>query len=979
MKKKNKKLLIPLIALGCAGVVTLSASLAACSIIQKNTNSEYKDKITKLLSEIKDEIKILEGDQRKEVNDFFDYINQVENSLNENTNKKDDYNELLNRYTTFAKEIYNQEKIKLSKLIDEIKNILKTEFSDEKYSSIHQSLSKVVVDKSVLLDQESNSTYVDLILAQKDLLKALEEANKNKEAIDNNLKDELKAKQDKFKEKLSEAKNNNINIYENNNDDELKTILKPLEDFINELLGKIESLDSQQVDKNNNELDKILEETLEKITEYNDLKNKAIQKYLKLLEQANELKDLFENKNASEFINELNNFMSNIPNSEEIKNFSVSKIEAKSEELSSFLEDILLRFNQVVQKQDELKKHYDSVITNELSKYDSYPTIKNDLEEKLNNIIKDYDRVFDNNELDSKFNEINNALNKAEEEKNKQNENTSDESDDIDYKKILLENISKVKENELIYFSEIRDYDLYLILNPLNIYVDELEKRIDSLNNNQLKNEISDLELQISKVREPLLEFNKYKEKVIKEHLEALENYKVFIKSIENSKYDFFKKFLYEKLDNLVDEETMKSRKIPTWAIKDWTGVFSYSIEYVNNQISQIESKQDELKRKYDSAIPEVVNYNDYPEIKAELQNTLDSIIENYKNIFEFRELEEKMKQIENALRKAELDKRDEDNRRKRLEIIKNIKDFIPLVQDHVKHRSKYNDPGWDEIFRDWEDIWLAGIGDGSKLDSFTDEQLSNYYSSKFGSYLDNDIRRREDYVIERTSSIRLYFERLESLTNIYKNGIFDSPEWSERTAEHKNAIDNSLTMEQIEKLTLEEIKAKESNVERLWLNLNEIFRDIKRKRERVSWAIRNDVLSNVSSFAPDIYNEASQTIKSISNGYENESDVKKLEQMESDLIKAWQRIFTLAKESVIRDGNDKLNELQSILLGLGDDFEYNEVKNEMNIMITKMKSYLESEKDFLEIVTNVWPLYYDYWNKIDPKIQEIQRMKEQN
>lgn len=47
--------------------------------------------------------------------------------------------------------------------------------------------------------------------------------------------------------------------------------------------------------------------------------------------------------------------------------------------------------------------------------------------------------------------------------------------------------------------------------------------------------------------------------------------------------------------------------------------------------------------------------------------------------------------------------------------------------------------------------------------------------------------------------------------------------------------------------------------------------------------------------------------------------------------------------------------------------------------MITKMKSYLESEKDFLEIVTNVWPLYYDYWNKIDPKIQEIQRMKEQN
>lgn len=86
MKKKNKKLLIPLIALGCAGVVTLSASLAACSIIQKNTNSEYKDKITKLLSEIKDEIKILEGDQRKEVNDFFDYINQVENSLNKNTN-----------------------------------------------------------------------------------------------------------------------------------------------------------------------------------------------------------------------------------------------------------------------------------------------------------------------------------------------------------------------------------------------------------------------------------------------------------------------------------------------------------------------------------------------------------------------------------------------------------------------------------------------------------------------------------------------------------------------------------------------------------------------------------------------------------------------------------------------------------------------------------------------------------------------------
>lgn len=100
---------------------------------------------------------------------------------------------------------------------------------------------------------------------------------------------------------------------------------------------------------------------------------------------------------------------------------------------------------------------------------------------------------------------------------------------------------------------------------------------------------------------------------------------------------------------------------------------------------------------------------------------------------------------------------------------------------------------------------------------------------------------------------------------------------------------------------------------------------------------------------------------------------------MESDLIKAWQRIFALAKESVIRDGNVKLNELQSILLGLGDDFEYNEVKNEMNIMITKMKSYLESEKDFLEIVTNVWPLYYDYWNKIDPKIQEIQRMKEQN
>lgn len=971
MKKKNKKLLISLIALGCVGVVTLSASLAACSIIQKNTNSEYKDKITKLLSEIKDEIKILEGDQRKEVNDFFDYINQVENSLNQNTNKKNDYNELLNGYTTFAKEIYNQEKDKLSKLIDEIKNILITKFSDEKYSSIHESLSKVVVDKSVLLDQESNSTFVDLILAQKDLLKDLEEANKNKEAIDNNLKDQLKAKQDKFKEKLDETKRNHIDIYNNDNDDELKTILKPLKDFIDELLGKIESLDSQQVDKNNNELDKILEETLEKIREYNELKNKAIQKYLELLEQANESKELFENKNASEFINELNNFMSNMPNSEEIKNFSVSKIETKSEELSSFLEDISARFNQIVQKQDELKKHYDWVITNELNKYDNYPSIKSDLEEKLNSIIKDYDKVFDNNELDSKFNEINNALNKAEQEKNKQNENTSDESDEVDYKKILLEKINHAKENELKMLEKTNEEAIYWILKQLEEYVNGIEIQINDLSSEELKNKNVEFDLTLEKVHNDLDEFSKYKERVVKEYIEAANNFKKFVEDFEKTKYENIKAGLREEASYIVDEETAKT--IPTNYLNLMISQFTNSIYHANEQVKEIENKQLELKNKYDSAVVEIANYDNYPEIKSELESALNIAIDNYKEIIIITELGERINKIESALNKAKKDKEAEDNKRKRLEIIKNIKDLVVVIKEHMTYRNDYNDPKWEELFSDLQ-IYLDQV-DG-KEETFDDNQLYYYYNDKVISYVNESIEGREKYKSELESTIEWHLDRLEWFIDIYDrlNKIEGTIEWTNLTSKYKNYIDSSLTRQDLEKLPIARIKAITDEIESLRIELLGLRWEINKYREQVKIAMKTETITNINLFANNIYREVQKTIDDITQGWEKEIDTKKLEKMKSDLDAVWPGILESAKNEVIKEAQDSINSWKNTLPSDWSDSKYDQVRNEFDVIVNELQSYIESDKQFNEIRIKSIELDSIFSHNILPKIQEISR-----
>lgn len=969
MKKKNKKLLIPLIALGCAGIVTLSASLAACSIIQKNTNSEYKDKITKLLSEIKDEIKILEGDQRKEVNDFFDYINQVENSLNENTNKKDDYNELLNRYTTFAKEIFNQEKDKLSKLIDEIKNILKTEFIDEKYSSIHQSLSKVVVDKSILLDQESNSTFVDLILAQKDLSKALEEANKNKEAIDNNLKDQLKAKQDKFKEKLDETKTNHIDIYNNNNDDGLKTILKPLEDFIDELLGKIESLDSQEVDKNNNELDKILEETLEKIREYNELKNKAIQKYLELLEQANELKELFENKNASEFINELNEFMSNMPNSEEIKNFSVSKIEAKSEELSSFLEDISARFNQIVQKQDELKKHYDSVITNELNKYDNYQAIKNDLEEKLNSIIKDYDKVFDNNELDSKFNEINNALNKAEEEKNKQNENTSNESDDIDYKKILLEKINHAKGNELKMLEKTDEEAIYRILKPFEEYVNGIEIKINDLSSEELKNKNIEFDLTLEKVHNDLDEFSKYKERVVKEYIEAANNFKKFVEDFENTKYENIKPGLREEASHIVDEETAKT--VSTYYLNLMISQFSNQINHANERVKEIENKQLDLKNKYDSAVVKVANYDNYPEIKSELESVLDSAIENYEEIITITELDERINKIESALNKAKKDKEVEDNRRKRLEIIKNIKDLVAVIKEHMTHRSDYNDPKWEALFSDLQ-IYLDEV-DG-KEETFDDNQLYYYYNDNVIWYVNECIEGREKYKSELESTIEWNLGRLDWLVEVYDryNELEGTIEWTNLTSKYKNYIDSSLTRQDLEKLPIARIEAITDEIDSLRIELLGLREEINKYREQVKIAMKTETITNIIVFVNNIYREVQKTIDDITQGWQKEIDTKKLEKMKSDLDAVWPGILESAKNEVIKEAQDSIKSWKNTLPSDWSDSKYDQVRNEFDGIVNELQSYIESDKQFNEIGIKSIELNSIFSQNILPKIQEI-------
>lgn len=971
MKKKNKKLLIPLIALGCAGVVTLSASLAACSIIQKNTNSEYKDKITKLLSEIKDEIKILESDQRKEVNDFFDYINQVENSLNKNTNKKDDYNELLNRYTTFAKEIFNQEKDKLSKLIDEIKNILKTEFIDEKYSSVHQSLSKVVVDKSVLLDQESNSTYVDLILAQKDLLKALEEANKNKEAIDNNLKDQLKAKQDKFKEELDETKRNHIDIYENNNDDELKTILKPLEDFINELLGKIESLDSQEIDKNNNELDKLLKNTLEKIREYNEKKNKAIQKYLELLKQANELKELFENKNASEFINELNNFMSNMPNSEEIKNFSVSKIEAKSEELSSFLEDILLRFNQVVSKQDELKKYYDSVIDNELNKYDNYPAIKNDLEEKLNNIIKDYDKVFDSNKLDSKFNEINNALNEAEEEKNKQNENTSNESEDIDYKKILLEKIDHAKENELKILEKTDEEAIYRILKQFEEYVNGIEIQINDLISEELKNKNIEFDLTLEKVRNDLDGFRKYKERVVKEYIEAANNFKKFVEDFENTKYENIKPGLREEVSYIVDEETAKT--ISTYYLNVMISQFTYKINHANERVKEIENKQLDLKNKYDSAVVEIANYDNYPEIKRELDSELNSAIENYEEIIAISELDERINKIESALNKANKDKEAEDNKRKRLEIIRNIKDLVSVIKEHMSHRSDYNDPEWEKLFSDLQ-IYLDEV-DG-KEETFDDNQLEYYYNNKVIWYVNECIEGRAKYKSELESTIEWNLGRLDWLVEVYDryNKLEGTIEWTNLTSKYKNYIDSSLTRQDLEKLPIARINAITDEIDSLRIELSRLWREISEYREKVKNAMKRETITNIIVFAKNIYHEVQNTIDNITQGWQKEIDTNKLEKMKSDLDAVWPGILESAKNEVIKDAQDSINSWKNNLPSDWSDSKYDQVRNEFDGIVNELQSYIESDKQFNEIGFKSIELESIFSENILPKIQEISR-----
>lgn len=904
MNKKHKKILISLIALGAVSVTALAGSLVACTELNRNKNSEYENKFSILLTKIKSDLDFLVENQTEEVIKFRKFVNEVEKNSNKSASFRDKYDELFEKYENFNSIIVEQEKIKLTNLINETKKFLEINFDNKKYLNIASDVYKIL-EKNSFSSEEKNTSFVSLIKSQNEIKRAIDKANKNKEIIDNKeqidkdkVVQDLQKLQDILLDKVIEVKNEYLKNYPSSNDTKLNSILRPLNDLVTNVLSLAREMESSKIGETTRILNDLIKETLNNLNKYNVEKEKSLKNYKDNFAMLIHLKNTLVQTNSNDLLDKVNNYLNGFINNEQLQDLSKEQLDKKSYEISIVIENVLLSIDEAKIKQEFLKNLYDDAYENELDLYNDYPEIKNELKNSLDQSIENYINIFDVNELNRRINLIREAITKVRNDLESANNNTLYENK-LEQLRALIKNI---KENQLNNFDLIEESEIKKILTDLNEVTKEIENNILNFNYDQINDKLKQLNEILDKTNATLKNYINQKSNAIEKLIEAKNSATTLLDSLTHADWNEFKLELssvVEKANNLYENvATLKEINDLTIKIKD-------AQVLLQNTKNNIDLRQNELKEYYDNLVKnELPKYTNYKDIFDELSTSLNSAIENYKDIIKQKTFNSAYNSMDSAVEKA------------RNDLNKSLKEKLLARINEIRTEEVFSN---DELFsnqnNELEKILSSAIETDGKDSTWLADQLQNLNNtySKLTNEADTIVKSKIAQYASTLSTLREEENLEPTLISLIDVKLQSS------NSEGKNL---SLLLEDYK--TLKDANNKIPSV----VNL---YKEINKAKSEVSNELGNKIeYKNILDNFNDIVNSLPQYIDFNQEQEEFDKNITQIlgqlkEAKDNALVQKYR--LDIASEVAYWTENDRLN----------NDFNYinsNDLANEINILL---------------------------------------------
>lgn len=755
---------------------------------------------------------------------YFEIASEIESAIN-NSNKLlkndstnlveyQDANKQLNEILAKANQsLIEVNKNKLNDLINTAQDFY-SKLNDDKYNAISEKLEKEIENGNVVLNSE-NLTVEILKEAQDKLIEAIQKSKNDKNELDkNNSENEYQDKLHLLKDKLNNIQNNLLSSLKN--EDEF-LIAKDLIQMVEHLKDNENSISSEEIDSVINNLDRLLESTLNKLNNNansnNDQKQDLINKYLDLINQKDELSNILTGVNE-QLKSELESSFNSLPNSDEINIKSIDEIIDSISKAEETISNIKNEHNKYLEKVDKLMQMCENIKEKTFDIVEKYPynvvlknEIANDLYKKveeltnskgfipaenIDNVIDKLNQLWDSThesivEYIDKRDELRNQLDQIIKSAKQESENLQQDNRDafsnklneivLDIENKYTQNLTLEELQNLIDYSKNQIADFQTEFEKIKAKQDELKQLHDDTISNELPKYVNDKDIsdKLTKVVNEVIE--EYKNDI--DELSLQEKIDKLNAAIEEAKSEYAEKRSLEIKKNELSDLVNRIRDENLFAdtlysdlknqieqkITELGNSENKSIEEIQEQINQLTQAYNSLKDQRYTKLQEEINkiYDDFTnvqnlEIKPEVKVLIQPQIKTINDQARDKNLDE-LKTI--GLDKLLEIKKQEEDLINKVKIINPLYERISEIQNGVlaelKNESKYSD-----IVADLENV-IELTKDGIDTD-LNDEEFTNYINTAIEKLNEAENKAKIDKIKNNIVELQTYLNpRIEN------------------------------------------------------------------------------------------------------------------------------------------------------------------------------------------------------------------------
>ncbi|MBW0595273.1 hypothetical protein HUN03_00570 [Mycoplasmopsis anatis] len=643
--RRKKKAALWILLLGSTGL----AVTVACLHTTKLTYSKEQETLKTTIKNIEDKLNEFKNDDNSstELDEFKKSLEEAKKVANSNTDDSDYVNtkkDITDKFNKVISEQLANQKNKLNNNIKIANDLINNSLNPEIYKNIVDELKSLIDNYNPLINNEE-TTYTELVQANKTIEEVIKNAEEQKNKIDNsnsNSDKDYRLKIEEIENKINEIKNNIINNNKESNDEKLNEIIKDLVDFIDQIDGKINQIDPDKIDEKKKELENLVINTQNKLDSYNKEKEQSSNKYNEIISEKDEISKNLTEKDQ-DLKNELDQAFSKLPTPEEIKDKTLSEIEENINKAENILTDI----------KDRLGNNDSS--NNNSGYQEKIQQLKDKIAEIKQNILNP-NKNSNDPKVDEILTDLTNLVNSLD---GKESTLTSQQINQKITELITLESSTKEKLNE---YNNQKN-------NNLNQY-NNVHKEKDALSVELTNKEFLDLKNELDQAFSKLPTPEEIKDKTLSEIEEAItranaeiEKIKNKIIEIENKRneinnaHDNILKNELNKYEGLDIKEQLKYKIDESIKNVDKTT----NIDELNRKLDEINSalkKAEQDKKEFDAAknnLNEIVfnaskenvfKYVLFNGLWDEIKTVLDEVNgKTYRNTFE---VEESIYQVDN-------------------------------------------------------------------------------------------------------------------------------------------------------------------------------------------------------------------------------------------------------------------------------------------------------------------------------------------